>query len=256
MVFNYYKIVNKVNQKTYIGITEKSLDTRWSQHKRLLKQGKHPNYKLQAEWIEYGEDKFEFVKIESLECETIDLGYEHEYKLIQDFNGEKYNILIGGKINPMYTPEAKEKMIQTKQNSVPNILQLEEVEENVFKVIGKFNSQKEAGRKTSADQGNIQHALKKHTKGCGYYWIEEMSKEDFEKNWKPRRTKITPCARLNEQGEIIEVHHNRSIFEKNNKWTTGSIKSAIQRKGKAYGIKFINITEEEYYKLRPITLII
>ena len=83
-----------------------------------------------------------------------------------------------------------------------------------------------------------------------------MSKEDFEKNWKPRRTKITPCASLNEQGEIMEVHHNRSIFEKNNGWTTGSIKSAIQRKGKAHGIKFINITEEEYYKLKPITLII
>ena len=38
-------------------------------------------------------------------------------------------------------------------------------------------------------------------------------------------------------------------------WTTGIIKGAIARNGKAHGIKFINLTEDEYYKIKPITLI-
>ena len=69
----------------------------------------------------------------------------------------------------------------------------------------------------------------------------------FEKEWRPKRTKITPCAELNDFGEIVEVHHNRSIFERKYDLTTGCIKGAINRNGKTGGRKFINITEEEYY---------
>lgn len=69
----------------------------------------------------------------------------------------------------MYSEEIRNKMKRTKTLQAKNILQLEEIEENVFKVIAKYNSQKEAGRLSSADQGNINNAIKKHTKGCGYY---------------------------------------------------------------------------------------
>ena len=255
MLFHYYKIINVINDKTYIGITEKKPEERWRQHKKLLQKNEHPNYKMQKEWNEYGEDNFRFELIESLDCETIEIGYQHEYDLIQGFDGVKYNILVGGQINPMYTKSVREKMIATKQNAVPNILQLEEIEENVFKVIGKFNSQKEAGRLSSADQGNIQQAITKRTKGCGYYWIEETSKEDFESNWKPTRTKPTYCAQLDNDGNIVEVHYNYATFQKKYGWSGSCIANAIKRNGKTFGIKFIRITEEEYYKLKPITLI-
>ena len=51
-----------------------------------------------------------------------------------------YNILEGGLENPMYTKSVYEKMVQTKRKSVPNIYQLEEIEENVFQVIAIFPS--------------------------------------------------------------------------------------------------------------------
>lgn len=124
----------------------------------------------------------------------------------------------------MYSSAIKEKMIRTKQNAVPDIYQLKEIDENIFEIVAIYNSQKEAGRLSGADQGNIQHALTKHTKGCGYYWIDENMLETFEEEWKPTRTKIKPCAELNELGDIIEVHHNRSLFEKKYGMCTGSIK--------------------------------
>lgn len=155
----------------------------------------------------------------------------------------------------MYSKEIREKMTITKQSKVPNIYQLKEIEENVFKIIGKFNSQKEAQRETGCSQANIQKSIKNNVKGSGYYWVEEDKLCSFTQEWKPKRIKITPTAELDSKGNIVKVHHNRSLFEKEYNWTTGSIKSAIQRKGKAHGIKFINISEEQYYKIKPVTLL-
>ena len=254
MIFNYYKIKNKVNNKVYIGITEKAGIERWKEHKKALDRNVHTNNYLQNDWNKYGESNFIFEVFETLELSLED-GYYHEYELIQNYQGEKYNIALGGHINPMYTPAIREKMIKTKQSQVPNIYQLEEIEENIFKVINIFNSQKEAGRLTRADQGNIQHSIQKHTKGCGYYWVEETEIPNFEKNWRPSRGRVTPCAELNEAGEIIEVHYSRVFFGNKYNIKTEAIKSAIQRNGKAYGKKFINISFEDYYKIKPIKLI-
>lgn len=255
MLFHYYKITNKINKKVYIGITEKECVIRWKQHISLLEKNKHTNYNLQLDWNMYGKNNFIFEEIESIDYNSPEEGYFHEYQLIQECAEEKYNILLGGNLNPMYTPEVKEKMVKTKQSQVPCIYQLEEIEENVFKIVNKFNSQKEASRLTNADQGNIQHAIVKHTKGCGYYWITEDQLNTFKTDWVPSRTKITPCAQLNENEEIIKVHYNRSIFEKEYGWTSGCIKGAINRNGKTHGIKFINISIDDYYKIKPITLI-
>lgn len=38
-------------------------------------------------------------------------------------------------------------------------------------------------------------------------------------------------------------------------WKNDVVRSAINRNGKVKGIKFIRISEEEYYKIEPITLI-
>lgn len=47
MKFNYYQIINNINGKVYIGITEKTLEQRKTEHLRLLEKNKHFNYKLQ-----------------------------------------------------------------------------------------------------------------------------------------------------------------------------------------------------------------
>ena len=254
MKFNYYQIINIKNNKKYIGITEKEVNIRFKEHKNLLNKNKHPNYNLQKDWNLFGEENFVFSLIESCYYNSLEEGYEREHYLIS--NSENlYNIAPGGRINPMYSKEIKGKMIKTKQDSVPNIYQLEEIEENVFKVINKFNSQKEAQKLTGLSQANISRSIKEKVKGSGYYWIEENQLLNFEKEWKPKRTKFKPTAQLNEKEEIIKVHHNQSSFDKEYGWGSGCVRQAVAKNWKAHGIKFISIDESEYYKIKPITLI-
>ena len=63
MKFNYYQIVNKINGKKYIGITDREPLTRFAEHKRALRNHNHVNYKLQKDWVDYGEENFDFEKM-------------------------------------------------------------------------------------------------------------------------------------------------------------------------------------------------
>lgn len=58
-----YAIINKGNDKTYIGQTI-NIKRRWSTHKTHLRRGKHSNPHLQNAWNSYGERAFEFVVID------------------------------------------------------------------------------------------------------------------------------------------------------------------------------------------------
>ncbi len=53
-----YSITNIVNGRVYIG--QGSFGRRWPVHTRLLNQGKHHNRALQADWLAFGVDAFEF----------------------------------------------------------------------------------------------------------------------------------------------------------------------------------------------------
>ena len=255
MIFNYYHIVNVENKKKYIGITEKTIEHRFKQHKSMLQKNEHPNYKLQYDWNKYGEKAFEFKLLESKDFEDIESGYAHEYELINSSDKELYNIAPGGQVNIMYNPEIRNKMIQTKQNQVPDIYCLEEIEENHFKIIGKFPSQKEAGRSTHIPQGTIQQAIKKHIKGCGYYWVEDKDIESGLQGWYPIRTKMRPVAKVNSKNEILEVHHNPRCFEKQYGYRSGRVSASICHGSYCDGARYVYIPEEQYYSLKPITLI-
>lgn len=257
MIFYIYKIQNIINNKMYIGITE-NYERRIKEHKQNLSNNNHGNYKLQNDWNNFEEENFIYDIIEKRDFNSPEQAYDREFILIQNFNciENGYNIAIGGLYNPMYTLSIKEKMTQTKQSIVPNIYQLEEIYENSFKIIKKYNSQKEAQRLDNYSQRNISRSLKENIKADGYYWIEEQTLSNFENLWRPKRNYLArPTAELNNRNEIIKVHYAASIFEKEYKWTDGIIKSAIRRNGKAHNIKFIYISWEEYYNYKPITLI-
>lgn len=257
MKFNYYKITNIKNNKIYIGITEKETSERIKQHFSKLRNNCHNNYKLQKDWNDYGEDSFIWETIETLKFDSPEDGYYHEFELIQNNNSVilGYNILQGGDLNPMYTDSVKKKMTVTKQSQVPNIYQLEEIEENVFKIINIYPSQKSIQREVGWSQGNIQKAIKNHRTAYGYFWVTENEIKNFEKEWRPARVKLTPTAQLDDNNQIVKVHHNISDFSHEYGWKVDAIRSAINRNGKAKGIKFIRISEEEYYNIKPITLI-
>jgi hypothetical protein len=74
-----YAIRNKINQKIYIGSTGVTFIKRWHIHSNQLRTNTHANYKLQRAWNKYGEDAFEFIIVEVIECDEEILAVEQYY---------------------------------------------------------------------------------------------------------------------------------------------------------------------------------
>jgi group I intron endonuclease len=76
-----YKIINVVNNKFYVGSTTNK-KVRFRQHRKLLRGNRHHCKHLQAAWNKYGEDKFEFVVVETVP-ETMSLQQIEDIYLVQ-----------------------------------------------------------------------------------------------------------------------------------------------------------------------------
>lgn len=103
--YTVYRIVNIVNGKCYVGQTS-GLDHRISNHMYCLKRGTHSNYRLQADYNEYGAAAFQ-VEIIEKNISRNDI-YARERYWMRHFNSEidGYNIIqSGGSINYDQTPE-------------------------------------------------------------------------------------------------------------------------------------------------------
>lgn len=91
-----YFIINKINNKRYVGQTT-NYSRRRSEHFLKLKENRHPNIKLQNAWNKYGENNFVTEKItyENLTKEELD---EAEKYYIQYYNSKNngYNMTLGG----------------------------------------------------------------------------------------------------------------------------------------------------------------
>lgn len=90
-----YRIVNTINGKCYVGQTS-GLDHRISNHMYCLKRGAHSNYRLQADYNEYGAVAFQVEIIE--EHVSRNDTYTRERYWMRHFNSEidGYNITQSG----------------------------------------------------------------------------------------------------------------------------------------------------------------
>lgn len=98
-----YQIVNRINRKKYIGITSKSIETRFNQHKRQLDCGVANAIK------KYGEENFYIEKID--ECNDWESLLIKEKFWIEKLNPE-YNKTKGGEglLGYNHTESSKEKI--------------------------------------------------------------------------------------------------------------------------------------------------
>lgn len=91
-----YRITNKLNGKSYIGMTGMNFGDRWDSHRSLLNANKHTNCHLQNVWNEYGADSFGFAIVESVESpdslDELEIMYIKKYRE----NDLCYNISDGG----------------------------------------------------------------------------------------------------------------------------------------------------------------
>jgi group I intron endonuclease len=60
-----YSITNRATGRVYIGCTN-SFSIRWSSHKSALRNNRHANRQLQADWMRYGEWSFLFEVVEKI----------------------------------------------------------------------------------------------------------------------------------------------------------------------------------------------
>lgn len=82
-----YAIENTINGRCYFGSTVDRA-SRWNEHRRRLRAGKHTNVHLQHAWTVYGENAFRFVWMQDVPTEQL-LDVEQEYL---DTFGDSYNI--------------------------------------------------------------------------------------------------------------------------------------------------------------------
>jgi group I intron endonuclease len=90
-----YKIINKVNNKYYVGSSAnicESRKSRWNMHIAYLKSGIHHNDYLQNAWNKYGYDQFNFIIVEECPIENL-VEIEQKYLNIAEKEKEKcYNL--------------------------------------------------------------------------------------------------------------------------------------------------------------------
>jgi group I intron endonuclease len=84
-----YYIINKINNKKYVGSTTESFSRRLGHHRHVLNNNTHRNRHLQNAWNKYGEDNFEFKIIEKISENILNVEQIHINKF--DFN-KLYNI--------------------------------------------------------------------------------------------------------------------------------------------------------------------
>lgn len=78
-----YAILNKINEKRYVG-SARDLKARRSRHFTLLRKGKHYNKHLQGAYDVYGEENFSFSVLEYVE--NIEILLDREEYYIQKYN--------------------------------------------------------------------------------------------------------------------------------------------------------------------------
>lgn len=115
--YGIYGIVNKINNKIYVGKTMKNFGDLWDCHKALLRGNCHDNKHLQFAWNKYGEENFEFIIIHDCingeTLEDVNVLEIYEIKKYKDL-GLAYNIHDGGDgglfLGKHLSPETKRKI--------------------------------------------------------------------------------------------------------------------------------------------------
>lgn len=252
MKFYYYKITNIKNGSFYIGITT-NYEKRKKQHFNNLINRKHPNYKMQKDFDLYGIKSFTFEIIDEIEG-TEEEGYKHEYDLIQKYNATNfYNILEGGKINPVYSPQVVSKLKEAHQQKYPNILQYK-FENNNFILVNKYNGLRDATRAKDYDFRAVQKSIKNTQAHHNFYWVEEGKEKEWLKAFLKRHTCCV--AKINEETNEIEdtALTIREFADKYNTTYDKIYASICQNNRCDKKYKFIRITAEQFAELNNLSL--
>lgn len=109
-----YGFFNVINGKWYVGQSV-NMPQRKRIHLRLLRSAKHQNERLQSEFIEYGEDNFEYRVLEIVPDNMLDVR-EKSWVAFYKSNHQEfgYNLTGGGARDKYFSDESRRKMSKAK----------------------------------------------------------------------------------------------------------------------------------------------
>jgi len=110
-----YKITNTINNKSYIGKTERTFDQRIKQHKRSI-NSKSNQFALQSALKKYGIENFTFVEIAKAKDKTELDELEKIYITTYDtFGKHGYNMTAGGEGRSGWIPSIETRTLWSRQ---------------------------------------------------------------------------------------------------------------------------------------------
>lgn len=252
MKFYYYKIINIKNGSFYIGITT-NYQKREKQHFSMLENQAHPNYKMQKDYDLYGRTAFIFEVIDEYDGDVED-AYSKEYEIIQKEHAtNSYNILEGGKLNPVYCPQVLEKIKRSHQEKYDNILQYS-FNGKQFELVAIYGSIRDAAKNTDSDFRAIQKCLRNAQSHHNYYWVYQNNKEGWLKTFLSRFK--CAVAKINEATEEIE-DTALTIQEFADKYNTtyDRIYASLRQNNRCERkYKFIRITANQFAEINNLSL--
>lgn len=113
-----YSIINKSTNKIYIGATKQKGNLRFIDHRKLLKNGKHPNLELLKDYNNHGLEDFEFNVIHKNIKTVKELEELEQYYIdLYDTYTNGYNYTLGGKgsYGKYHSEETRKTMHQDKK---------------------------------------------------------------------------------------------------------------------------------------------
>lgn len=200
-----YFIVNKVNDKKYIG-SALTLNTRRNAHFSALRNNAHYNGKLQGSYIKHGHENFEFRIV--ARCPK-----EYLIKLEQwfiDSCAPEYNIarVAGSTLGRIATEITRDKIraraLGRKHSEESKRLRIEKQQRKIYQYnldgiyIGEFASILDAANKIGVGSGTIGLAARRGSgTGGGYQWRFYL-------------THKLPAAVINQQKPVIAYDANKN----------------------------------------------
>jgi group I intron endonuclease len=193
-----YKIINKINNKFYIGSTV-DFNKRKNEHKRYLKRNRHHSQYLQRSWNKYGEENFNFIILEECNVDILKdkeqfyldtltpsynisksskcpmLGRKHSLQTLEKF---KMKIGLKGKDNPMFgkkwSKELREKILKKRigsKRSEETKKKMSETSKKLNRGLDLLESSLKRRKKVIDSNGNIFNSLKE----CAKFWNIQVS---------------------------------------------------------------------------------
>lgn len=189
-----YKIVNKFNEKYYVG-SSKNFDKRSRSHKYSLKKRNHHNDYLQNAWNKYGSENFEFVIVEKFNniSERDLLIEEQKWLDIAKTDPKNYNLTFSANNPSTWFSEYSK---QKHSASLKKVIKTKEWKEKI--------SESHFGIKPSEETKLKMSLLKLGRKQTEKQ--KENAIESRRKNW----TFTSPT------GEKVEIHDLKRFCKENN----------------------------------------